>query len=325
MMPASDVSAAWLAYWIGDMAGVIVMAPLFAGLVSAVYPRAASIFGATFRLRHQPATARFKYKLLLNLTLLAGSMLLAYVTRSQNSAFAIFFLVIPYMWIACTESAFYNVLAVAMGSFVIALLVHALELKEFVMVYQFAINVIAANALFGLALPTLISDNDKLRRVAETDGLTGAASRACLERQARHEIERCRHTGEALALVVFDIDYFKKINDLFGHAMGDTALRKVCAIAQRNLRPSDMLGRVGGDEFVALLPGIGLEAALAIAERVRMQVHASELEDALQMTASFGVAQLLDGEHYEAIFERADRALYLAKQQGRNRAATLAA
>ncbi|SHG45323.1 diguanylate cyclase [Massilia sp. CF038] len=325
MMAAHDVERAWLAYWIGDMAGVMVMAPFFAAILGALFPRAAARFSSNYNLRYQNATSRFKYKLLLNVVLLSASMLLAYSTRSYNSAFAIFFLVLPYMWIACTEPAFYNVLAVALGSFVIALLVHLLGLKDVVMVYQFAINVIAANALFGLALPSLIADNDKLRRVAETDSLTGAASRAALERQARHEIERCRRVREPLALVVFDIDYFKKINDLFGHAMGDRALRQVCAIAQRNLRPSDMLGRVGGDEFVALLPGIGAEAALAIAERIRAQVHTNELESALLMTASFGVAELRDDDHYQDIFERADRALYVAKQQGRNRAAMLAA
>lgn len=325
MMPQSDVATAWLPYWIGDMAGVIVLAPFFAAFLSAVYPRAAARFSASFKLHHQPCTPRFKYKVLLNLLLLAGSMTLAHATRSPNSAFAIFFLVIPYMWIACTEPAFYNVLAVALGSFMIALLVHVFGLKEFVMVYQFAINVIAANALFGLALPTLIADNDKLRRVAETDSLTGAASRDCLERTARHEIDRCRRIGEPLTLIVFDIDYFKKINDLFGHAMGDRALKQVSALAQHCLRPTDMLGRVGGDEFVALLPGIGVDAALTIAERIRAQVHASELEGALLMTASFGLAGLLDDEGYEELFERADRALYKAKQLGRNRAATLAA
>jgi diguanylate cyclase len=325
MMPRADVSAAWLPYWIGDMAGVIVLAPFFAAFLSALYPRAAASFSVNFRLHHEPCTPRFKYKLMLSLLLLAGSMTLAHLTRSPNSAFAIFFLVIPTMWIACTEPAFYNVLAVALGSFMIALLVHVFGLKDFVMVYQFAINVIAANALFGLALPTLIADNDKLRRVAETDSLTGAASRDCLERNALHAIEDCVRAGEPLTLIVFDIDYFKKINDLFGHAMGDRALRQVCDIAQHCLRPNDMLGRVGGDEFVALLPGIGMDAALAIAERIRAQVHASELEGALLMTASFGLAQMQGDEGYEAIFERADRALYVAKQQGRNRAATLAA
>jgi diguanylate cyclase (GGDEF)-like protein len=325
MMRAADVGAAWLPYWIGDMAGVIVLAPFFTAALSSLRPGGLAQLSASINLDHQEATPRFKYKLLLTLLLMAGSMWLAQATRSPNSAFAIFFLVIPYMWIACTESAFYNVLGVAAGSFTIALLVHALELKEFVMVYQFAINVIAANTLFGLALPTLIAHNIKLRRVADTDSLTQAASRDCLEQRALLEIVRCRQQQQPLTLIVFDIDHFKHINDRWGHAVGDRALKHVCLIAQQALRPADMLGRFGGDEFVALLPGNDRVAALAIAERIRVHVGESRLEGAHAITASFGIAELQPKDSYDTLFERADQALYKAKQEGRNRAAWLAA
>ena len=325
MMKASEVGATWLPYWIGDMAGVIVLAPFFTAMLSSLRPGGMARLAASISLEHQAATPRYKYKLLLTLALLAGSMWLAHATRSPNSAFAIFFLVIPYMWIACTESAFYNLLGVALGSFLIALLVHALGLKEFVMVYQFAINVIAANTLFGLALPSLIADNIKLRRVADPDMLTQAASRDCLEQRARLDIIRCRQHREPLALIVFDIDHFKDVNDRYGHAVGDRALKHVCLIAQQALRPTDMLGRFGGDEFVALLPGNDRGAASAIAERIRAHVQESRLEGAHTLTASFGIAQLHEGDTYESLFERADQALYKAKQDGRNRAAWLAA
>ena len=134
------------------------MAPFFVALLSKLVP------GVLFRLtdlsalqpqRHSP---HFWLKLLLNALLLTLAMVLAYITQSPTSAFAIFFLVIPHMWIACSESPFYNVLSVALSSFLIAFLVHVLGLMDFVMVYQFAINVIAANTLFGLALPTLLAD-----------------------------------------------------------------------------------------------------------------------------------------------------------------------
>lgn len=325
MMTVSAVEAAWLPFWIGDMAGVIVMAPFFTAILSSLRPGGMARLSASISLNHQRATPRFKYKLLLNLALLAASMWLAHATRSPNSAFAIFFLVIPYMWIACTESAFYNVLGVALGSFMIALLVHALDLKQFVMVYQFAINVIAANTLFGLALPTLIADNIKLRRVADTDSLTQAASRDCFEQRAQLDIIRCRQHQEALTVIVFDVDNFKRINDRFGHAVGDKALKHVCLIAQQALRPTDMLGRFGGDEFVALLPGNDRAAAVLIAERIRVHVHESKLEGVHTMTASFGIAEMQESDTYETIFERADQALYKAKQEGRNRTAWMAA
>lgn len=323
IMPLSDVSATWLAYWIGDMAGVIVLAPFFAALLGTWRPAQAAMLAASVDLNHQRATPRFKFKLMFILALLAASMWLAHATRSPNSAFAIFFLVIPCMWLASTESAFCNLASLALGSFVIALLVHAFGLKDYAMVYQFAINVIAANTLFALALPTLLADNIALRRRADTDALTQAASRASLEQRARLEILRCRAHGVALAVIVFDIDHFKHINDQSGHALGDKALVHACQIARHALRPSDMLGRFGGDEFVALLPGNDRAAACAIAERIRVHLQASALDDGQLLSASFGIAEMTGDDSYESLFERADRALYQAKHDGRNRVASL--
>ncbi len=325
MMQVHEVEAAWLPFWIGDMAGVIVLAPFFGALLATMRPAKAEFLSASISLNQQRATPRFKYKLLFTLGLLAASMSLAYATRSPNSAFAVFFLVIPYMWIASTESAFCNVLAVALGSVTIALLVHVLELKEFSMVYQFAINVIAANTLFGLSLPNLLADNIALRRIAELDSLTQAASRAHLEQRARIDIRRCRSHDVPLSVIVFDIDHFKGINDEFGHAIGDKALQHACRIAQHALRPTDMLGRFGGDEFVALLPGNDHVAAFAIAERIRLLLRDSPLKDGQELTASFGIASMTEIDTFKSLFERADRALYKAKQDGRNRSAFLSA
>lgn len=323
MMPIGDIGSTWLPYWIGDLAGVIVLAPFFGAALVTLNPSKTEFLRASLTLNHQPATARFKYKLLLTLALLAASMWLAYATRSPNSAFAVFFLVIPYMWIASTESAFCNVLSVALGSFTIALLVHAFGLKEFSMVYQFAINVIAANTLFALAVPTLLADNIALRRIADTDSLTKTASRIHLEQRARFDILHSRTHCEALTVILFDIDHFKHINDRSGHAFGDHALKHVSKIAQQALRPTDMLGRLGGDEFVALLPGNDHAAAVAIAERIRVQLQNSPLEDGQALTASFGIAEMGVNDTYETLLESADKALYKAKQGGRNRVAWL--
>lgn len=325
MMPAADVAAAWLPYWIGDLAGVIVLAPFFGAVLVRLSPAKNNLLHASLHLNHQRPSSGFKYKLIWTLSLLAASMWLAHATRSQNSAFAIFFLVIPYMWIASTESAFCNVLCVALGSFTIALLVHAFGLKEFSMVYQFAINVIAANTLFALALPTLLADNIALRKIADTDLLTQAASRLHLEKRARLDILRCRAQGEALTVIAFDIDHFKGINDRCGHAIGDQALKHTCAIAQHALRPTDILGRIGGDEFVALLPGNDIAAARAIAERIRAQLAQSPLENGQALTASFGVAEMGAFDTYETLLDSADQALYKAKQGGRNQVAWLQA
>lgn len=321
MMPASDVATTWLPYWIGDMAGVVVLAPFFAAVLARLKPGKTAALRASFSLNHEDATPSFKYKLMLILGLLAASMWLAHAARSPNAAFAIFFLVIPYMWLASTESAFRNVACLALGSVTIALLVHAFELKEFSMVYQFAINVIAANTLFALAVPTLLADNIALRKIADTDTLTQAASRVHLEHRARFDILHCRALDEPLAVIAFDLDHFKHINDRYGHALGDQALKHACSIAQQSLRPSDILGRLGGDEFIALLPGNDAHAALAIAERIRLQLANSPLGDSFVLTASFGIAQMNAEDSWESLLERADQALYRAKEDGRNRVA----
>jgi diguanylate cyclase (GGDEF)-like protein len=318
MLPLADVAKTWLPFWIGDMAGVMVMAPFFVALLSKLVP------GVLFRLtdlsalQPQRASAHFWLKLLLNALLVALAMVLAYVTQSPNSSFAIFFLVIPHMWIACSESPFYNVFSVAFSSFLIAFLVHVLGLMEFVMVYQFAINVIAANTLFGLALPTLLADNMQLRKVAFTDSLTQVASRERLEQRALLEMTKARQDDEHFSLMVFDIDNFKQINDEFGHHIGDHALQQLCSIAQHSLRPDDLLGRFGGDEFVILLPKTSMQAAQQIAERILEELQNVRVADVQRLTASFGVAELHVDDDYDSLFMRADQALYRAKYQGRN-------
>lgn len=320
MMAPGDVAATWLPFWIGDMAGVMVLAPFFVGLLSRILP--GTLFRLTDMAGLQPPkfSSRYVMKLLLNVLLLIFCMLLAKVTDSPNSAFAIFFLVIPHMWIACSESALLNVSSVALTSFLIAFFVHLFDLMDYVMVYQFAINVIAANTLFGLAIPTLLADNLQLRKVAFTDSLTQVASRDRLEQRAALEIIRSEQDGKPLSLMVFDIDYFKKINDEFGHHVGDQTLQQLARLAQQSLRPTDLLGRFGGDEFVVLLPHTAQGAAMMIAERIIEQLQQIYVADVHQLTASFGVAELQPDEDYEQLFRRADRALYQAKLAGRNRA-----
>jgi diguanylate cyclase (GGDEF)-like protein len=222
------------------------------------------------------------------------------------------------MWLACTESALVNVIGVAISSTLIVLWVHLFGLMEFVMVYQFAITVIAANTLFGLALPALIEDNIRLRQVAFTDGLTQTATREWLEQQAGLEILRHQHTGLPLSLVLFDVDHFKQINDEYGHQVGDQALATVCQIARQYLRPTDLLARYGGDEFVLLLPDTSADAAGIIAGRILAQLRLVRIAELTNITASFGVSQYLPGEDYSTLFAHADKALYQAKQQGRD-------
>lgn len=319
MMSPDEIEHTWLPFWVGDMAGVMVIAPLFIGLLGLLFGKEPFKPLGLHGFPYQPPSPHFVYKLGLIGVLLATSMLLAKITHSPNSAFAIFFLVIPHMWIACSESPLMNALSVAFSSFLVAFLVHMFGLMDFVLVYQFAISVIAANTLFGLAVPTLLAHNVQLRTAAFTDSLTQVASRERMEQRATLEIARCGLEGHALALIVFDIDHFKDVNDRLGHAMGDRALQQLCQVAQQSLRPTDFLGRFGGDEFVAVLPYANLLHARQIAMRIVQQLNEVRLAEGIPLTASFGVAEWLPSERYEQLFMRADKALYEAKLGGRNR------
>lgn len=247
-------------------------------------------------------------------------MALSKYAHNPNSAFAIFFLVIPHMWIACSEKAITNLFCIAYSSFLIAFAVNFYGLVDMSLVFQFAISVVAANTLFCLAMPSLISDNQKLRQMVLYDSLTQAASRDHLIEHAGLQIKRNQKGQTPLALIVFDIDNFKQINDVHGHTGGDQVLIQISKNAKSCLRPGDLLARFGGDEFVALLPEATESAALEVAERIRTSLHHIELAGK-HLSSSFGVSFLEAQDTFESLFERADKALYKAKEQGKNRVA----
>jgi len=174
-------------------------------------------------------------------------------------------------------------------------------------------------AVFALAL---IKEAASLF-AASTDALTGVANRAALLGSAERAMQRCRQDGAPIAVAMFDLDRFKRINDLHGHAVGDEVLQKFCEIATAALRPQDLFGRLGGEEFAAVMPGCGLEAACARAERIRAAfVEASKFIRGRRVNAcvSGGVsASEAADEMFDVLLEQADAALYAAKADGRNR------
>lgn len=163
---------------------------------------------------------------------------------------------------------------------------------------------------------------EELKRRAATDFLTGVSNRRSFLHRAQEELLRSERYGHSLALLMLDIDRFKSINDTHGHAMGDAVLKAVVAACHQNLRQVDILGRLGGEEFAALLPQTDQAGALAICERVRQAVANITLpakEGMVCVTASLGLAELHRGESLDALMRRADTALYRAKGEGRNR------
>ena len=122
-----------------------------------------------------------------------------------------------------------------------------------------------------------------------------------------------------MTAVFFDVDRFKRVNDTYGHAIGDLVLIHVAESLKANLRECDMLGRFGGEEFVVLLIETGIDDAIKIAERMRLAVSGIQLPEVVkQITVSAGLAELKSGETAEALLQRSDRALYRAKKSGRN-------
>jgi diguanylate cyclase (GGDEF)-like protein/PAS domain S-box-containing protein len=166
----------------------------------------------------------------------------------------------------------------------------------------------------------------KLRTLATRDSLTGATNRRYFVELGQHERERARRSGAPLALCLFDADHFKRVNDNYGHVAGDHVLTAIAQSAQSALRGSDVLGRLGGEEFAILLPETDLAGAKLVAERVRSAVAAAEVPNGdspdqapIRITISLGVAELRADEALESLLKRADRALYAAKDLGRDR------
>jgi diguanylate cyclase (GGDEF)-like protein len=156
-----------------------------------------------------------------------------------------------------------------------------------------------------------------------TDSLTGIANRAAFLESAGRILERCRHDSAPVSVIMFDLDRFKAINDRYGHAVGDAVIRKFCEIVTAALRPNDVFGRIGGEEFAAVLPGSSIEAACARAERIR-DSFAEKCHfignHQVNATVSGGVSVSLNAEQaLEALLEYSDIALYGAKNEGRNR------
>ncbi|MBU1512404.1 GGDEF domain-containing protein, partial [Myxococcota bacterium] len=213
----------------------------------------------------------------------------------------------------------------------------------------------ALTLLAGICAPQL--EIARLSRLATVDPLTGALNRRGMEHLmtaavpvataavpsaqdavpsaqdavpeatdavpvAQDAVPSAQDAARPLSVIMADIDHFKRVNDTYGHLMGDQVLKQVATILSSVLRAGDAVIRYGGEEFLIVLPGVSAERALAIAERARKTIEATEFrfhEISFHTTISMGVAQLRPGESREDLIKRADEALYEAKHAGRNR------
>ncbi len=166
-------------------------------------------------------------------------------------------------------------------------------------------------------------DAEKLTNMLHRDHLTGAYNRLRFFEIAERECLRAKHYGQPLAIVAMDIDHFKEINDSYGHAAGDLALRSFAQTCMSFLRPTDIFARIGGEEFVAILPSTALDEAVGLAKRLRTSIRDIEVavpEGVLKMTATFGCAELVpNSSTHLDLLAAADQALYRGKGLGRDR------
>lgn len=159
----------------------------------------------------------------------------------------------------------------------------------------------------------------KLRNMATRDALTGLYNRRAIERHLTEETNRTQRHPSPFSVIMFDIDHFKKVNDTYGHNVGDEVLRKVGKRVAGLVRNTDRLGRWGGEEFLVLCPETTVADAVILADRIRKGVEEMRFAKAAPVTVSLGVSQFLSPESYESLVQRADSALYEAKKTGRNK------
>lgn len=195
----------------------------------------------------------------------------------------------------------------------------AITVSQFIIVESIVAIVLMAFAIVMLANERITLE---LRAIADRDPLTGSYNRRSFLTLLARNISTAGRTQSPLAIMLIDLDHFKKINDTWGHRTGDEALRHFVAVAESCMRHGDVIGRMGGEEFAVFLPHTGLAEAEVAASRLRRAIEEQPVAhgaNPLRLTASIGVAHWQSGESAETVLNRADQAMYRAKKRGRNR------
>lgn len=185
------------------------------------------------------------------------------------------------------------------------------------------VDVMVSVSVVAVVVLTLVDRNDRLigqlAEEARTDALTGLVNRRGFDERAALEIARARREGTSVAIVALDVDYFKRVNDEWGHEVGDRVLARTGRLLARQSREIDVVARFGGEEFVVLLPGTDRESAHEFAERVRSVLSSEDDSGLPSIRASAGVVAAVAPESIETLIQGADSALYSAKRSGRDR------
>ncbi len=184
---------------------------------------------------------------------------------------------------------------------------------------RFFVTLTLTIVLASIVLSIIVDLHRRLLDQAILDPLTGVFNRRHMERCLSDAIERQRRSSAPTSLLLIDVDRFKSINDRFGHAAGDSVLKEIVSLVAKRSRKLDLLFRIGGEEFMLLLPDTQEPAAAVVAEQLRASVAELPPLDGLQVTVSIGISELRPGESRDSWMKHADDALYAAKKAGRNR------
>lgn len=177
-------------------------------------------------------------------------------------------------------------------------------------------EIIESYALNSINLKKALENMTKL---SITDALTGIYNRIKFNEELYSSIEKFREKAEKFSLIMFDIDHFKKVNDNFGHDVGDKVLIEICKRVKNSIRKKDIFARWGGEEFILLVPEEDEKFTVLLAERLRKEIEKKDFEISGKITCSFGVASFLQMDDEESITKRVDEALYYSKKNGRNK------
>jgi diguanylate cyclase (GGDEF)-like protein len=186
------------------------------------------------------------------------------------------------------------------------------------------ITYLVGSALFNFGFMVMLTQRlvVRLRRASRRDALTGLYNRGAIDGALRHQGDLAARSGEPFAVLLIDVDHFKRINDNHGHAVGDRVLAHVASVIESQARQADSVGRYGGEEFLIVAPQSDLDGALQAAERLRRTMEAEPIHargQDLRVTLSIGVAARREGDSVESLVMRADKGLHKAKAAGRNR------
>lgn len=309
-----ELASAW---WIGDYAALVTLAPVLALLLRKVggaegVRRFPPFEWGAWRLR---GSALGKLALLLLVTLL----ILASYLELSNSRALLVMLVLPVvlqLWIVHTENLATAQLGVLGFSLMTVGAAAAVEVGDDALILQFAAISLAANTYLSLAAPALYAANRRLRDQMSHDGLTGALSRSFFEDRAVLALDEARKSDSPSALIMLDLDGLKELNDTHGHATGDLALQALVACAKACLSSEEFIGRLSGDEFVIFLPETDRAQAQAVVEIIRERLaHAPAPSPGVAVSASFGVAQAdRAAGGLTELLQAADQAMYAEKR-----------